>query len=64
MVLETILNGTEGEGRKSGMVLKTILNGTVGERRVEWDGSGDYVDGGGELKWFWRLYRLELKVRN
>ena len=44
MVLETILNGTEGEGRKSGMVLKTILNGTVGERRVEWDGSGDYID--------------------
>ena len=44
MVLETILNGTEGEGRKSGMVLKTILNGTEGEKRVEWDGSENYID--------------------
>ena len=29
--MKTILTGTEGEGKESGMVLKTILTGTEGE---------------------------------
>ena len=42
--MKTILTGTEGVGRESGMVLNTILTETEGVGRGDWDGSGDYLD--------------------